>query len=224
LADINMRIDKWISILIVLYFAVFAGTAHAAKLENLHRPNRRGSVSLEETLAKRRSIRQFEDKALTIDQISQLFWAGQGITKKSRGLRTAPSAGATYPLTLYGVTKDGVYRYLPGENSLQRISSKDQRNKLSIASYGQRWIAKVPLNVLITADLTQMKSRYGDSAERYTDMEAGHVAQNILLQAVALGLGAVPVGAFLKNPTKMMLGLPDNEIPLYIISIGYPKD
>jgi len=188
----------------------------------LPEPIKKGTMSLEETLLKRRSKRDFKDKQLTLDQISNLLFAAQGVTD-SRGHRTAPSAGALYPLEVYIVKSDGVFHYDPLEHKLLTIVSEDRREALSSAALGQQFIQEAPLDIVISAVYGRTKIRYGGRTERYVHMEAGHVAQNIHLEAVALGLGSVPIGAFWDDRVSKALDLPSDHKPLYIIPVGYPK-
>lgn len=208
---------------IVFLFVIAPQPVIAGKISGLPEPNTTGSVFLEQTLEKRRSIRSFKTDKLSIDQISQLLWAAQGITAPMSGFRTAPSAGATYPLELYVVTGDWVGLYQPRGHKLNILSNKDQRTKLAAASFGQMFISKAPLSIVIASVPARTEGRYGKKAKRYINMEVGHAAQNIHLQAVALGLGSVPVGAFSELAVKKILNLPENQIPLYIIPVGYPS-
>lgn len=186
----------------------------------LSSPRRSGNVSLEETLQKRRSKRSFITKELTWEQISQLLWAGQGIA--GRSYRTAPSAGALYPLETYLIIKDGVYRYKPEEHELELTLKGDVRIQLCRAALDQRFIEEAPVNIVIAAVYQRTERRYGKRAARYVHIEVGHAAQNIHLQAVALELGSVPIGAFHDEQVQRALSLPKNVQPLYIIPVGYP--
>ena len=190
----------------------------------LQKPITKGSVSLEETLEKRRSIRSFSNKEITFEQVGQMLWAAQGITEKRLGLRTAPSAGALYPLEVYYIDKKGVFRYVPSNHTLSPHIEGDLRNKLSSAALNQRFIAAAPGTFVICADFQRTARKYGTRAKRYVQIEVGHAAQNILLQATALKLGGVPVGAFSDKYVQNVLELPKNHEPLYIIPIGHPSD
>lgn len=183
----------------------------------------KGSISVEDAIARRRSVRRFRDKALTRQQISQLLWAAQGITDRGRGYRAAPSAGATYPLTVYAVTAEGIYRYLPAAHELQLVRKGDFRAPLARAALAQPWVATAPLDIVITAEPRRTTGRYGRRGMNYIYMEAGHAAQNIHLQAVSLGLGSVPVGAFDDDRVADILQLPEDHVPLYIIPTGHPR-
>ena len=187
-------------------------------------PKTKGEVSLEETLEKRRSIRSFTSQTLTWEQISQLLWAAQGITETRYGLRTAPSAGGTYPLETYLVVKEGVYHYNPQKHEVERITETDVRPKLCRAALGQEWVEEAPVNIVIAAIYRRTQRRYGQRGTRYVHIEVGHAAQNIHLQAVALGLDSVPVGAFYDEEVSRVLSLPKDHQPLYIISIGYSAE
>jgi len=190
---------------------------------DLPEPQKEGTMSVEEAISKRRSVRRFADRELSMEQVSQLAWAAQGITDPQRGFRAAPSAGATYPLELYLVKSDGTYHYIPAEHRLMRMYSEDVRGPLADASLGQAAVREAALNVVIAAVFERTRARYGSRADVYVYTEAGHVAENLHLQAVALGLGSVPIGAFRKAAVAEALGLPQDHEPIYIISIGYPR-
>ncbi len=181
-------------------------------------------MSLEEALAHRRSVREFAPGALTLSEVSRLVWAAQGVTDP--GHRTAPSAGATYPLEVYLVAgnvenlSSGIYHYLPEQHRLEFVSGGDDRPRLADAAASQEWVSRAAMVVVIAAALDRTAARYGKRAERYVHMEAGHAAQNLLLQATALGLGATPVGAFNDTEVSRLLHLPASEAPLYLIPLG----
>lgn len=185
-------------------------------------PDIKGKVPLETTILKRRSIRSFTDQVLTLEQIGQLLWAAQGITDKS-GYRVAPSAGALYPLEIYVAKEDGLFHYIPEGHRLRRLSEKDLRKTLQSAALFQSWVGKAAVDIIICAVYERVTSRYGKRGIRYTDIEVGHAAQNIHLEAVALGLGSVPIGAFSDDAVAKALSLPEDEVPLYIIPVGYKR-
>ena len=188
----------------------------------LPQPKLKSTVSLEETISKRRSVRSYSSKELTIDQISQLLWSCQGLTNAS-GLRAAPSAGALYPLEVYLVKNDGLYQYIPEGHRLEKKSDKNLKHDLTGASWGQRFIEEAAIDIVICAVYERITSRYGKRGIRYTDIEVGHAAENVHLQAVSLGLSSVPIGAFNDNAVSKILNLPANEKPIYIIPVGYKK-
>ena len=193
-----------------------------AKRLALPGPSRTGDMSLERALANRRSVRDFRDEKLSPKMIGQLLWAGQGISDP-RGFRTAPSAGAIYPLELYLVSPEGVYHYMPEKHVLVKVKGSDRRRKLADAALGQRWVEEAAIDIVIAAVYERTETRYGGRAYRDVHMEAGHAAENILLQAVSLGLGAVPVGAFDGERVADVLSLPEQHRPLYIIPAGVPS-
>ncbi|NPV03417.1 MAG: SagB/ThcOx family dehydrogenase [Syntrophaceae bacterium] len=187
----------------------------------LPQPQRKGAVSVEETMAKRVSVRDFRQRALTREEIAQILWSAGGQTR-SWGGRTAPSAGALYPLEIDIVTPDGVFRYHPERHQLEPRVPGNLIEQLAAAAHGQNCVARAPSIVVISAVYERTKCRYGSRAERYVHMEAGHAAQNIHLQAVALGLGSVAVGAFRDDEVHRILALGKDEWPLYLIPVGEP--
>ncbi len=193
-------------------------------------PETTGPMSVEEAILRRRSIRSYTDAPLSLQDISQLVWAAQGITDPARKFRAAPSAGATYPLEVYivvgsnGVTgiAEGVYRYDPSEHQLENVLRGDLRSRLADAALGQSCVREAPVNIVIAAVYERTTRRYGDRGIRYVHMEVGHVGQNLYLQAEARGLGMVVVGAFDDDQVQELLQLPTDQKPLYIIPIGHP--
>ena len=196
-----------------------------------------GNISVEKALASRRSRRNFKDKPISTDQLSQILWAAYGITlpmpdipNLRGGLRTAPSAGALYPLEIYVVAgnveglEPGIYRYISEEHKLVRVAYGDVRSELSDAALGQRMVRDAPASVFYSAVFSRMTGRYGERGIRYAYIELGHSAQNIYLQAEALGLGTVAIGAFNDTRVRQILNLPSNEEPLYLMPIGYYYD
>ena len=182
-----------------------------------------GETSLEETLARRRSVREFDDAPLTAEEVGQLLWAAQGLTDE-RGFRTAPSAGALYPLELYLVTAGGVFHYEPQGHQLSAVRGDDRRPALYEAALSQEAVLQAPAVFVVTAVYARTEQKYGaERSPRYVHLEAGHAAQNLLLQAVALGLGAVPIGAFHDEQVQEVLGLPPDHEPLYLIPAGHPR-
>jgi len=194
----------------------------------LPEPRYKGDVSLEEALLKRRSIRDYTGEPLTLQEVSQLLWAAQGITDP-RGFRTAPSAGALYPLEVYVVVGDvenlakGVYRYNPHDHALAKIVDGDKRTDLAKAAVGQRCVEEAAIDIVITGVYERTTKKYGERGIRYVHIEVGHAAQNVCLQATVMGLGAVTVGAFYDDQVGEILNLLKEEQPLYIIAIGRPS-
>ncbi len=188
---------------------------------DLPEPDKLGINTLEKTIEDRRSVRHFKSANLSLEEISQLLWAGQGITEKESGLRSSPSAGATYPLELYVVDAEGVYNYEPEGHVLHLVKSGDLREDLVVSSLGQSFLGEAPVVIVITGVYDRTTSVYGEEVgKRYVYIEVGHCAQNILLQSVALGLDSVPVGAFSQSGVQEALSLADDHKPLYLIPVG----
>jgi SagB-type dehydrogenase family enzyme len=185
-------------------------------------PTVRGGMPLAEALARRRSIRAFADKPVSMKQTSQLCWAAQGITDPQHGKRTAPSALALYAIDVYVVNKDGLYEYLPGPHALRPMGVPQAMGNLRSTCWPSS-VAVTPLCMVVTMDVDRLKPRCGDKAERYSLLEAGHVTQNVLLEATALGLASVPVGGIDEARVKKALNLPGACRPVYLLPIGYPK-
>jgi SagB-type dehydrogenase family enzyme len=192
-------------------------------------PITHGKLSLEQAISKRRSVRRFQAEPLTLEQLSQLLWSAQGITG-SGGRRAAPSAGATYPLEVFIVIGEhgteklaaGLYHYDAGNHCLSLHQTGDLSQKLADTALGQSSIAKCPVVMVICAIHPRTAYRYGRRGERYVHMEVGHVGQNVSLQAVALGLGTVMIGAFEDEEVRKALKLEEQIKPLYIIPVGTP--
>ena len=195
----------------------------------LPEPGAHDGPVLAEAFARRRSVRDYAEGELTLAQVTRLLWAGQG-TNDPSGLRTAPSAGALYPLELSLVVgnvaglKSGVYRYQVRRHALKLVAKGDLRPRLAKAALGQAWLADGAAVVVVTAIYERTTRKYGKRGTRYIQIEVGHAAQNVLLQAAVLGLGAAVVGAFDDAAVVDVLGLPDLEHPLYLLPVGWPAD
>ncbi|MCX7954065.1 MAG: SagB/ThcOx family dehydrogenase [Bacteroidales bacterium] len=199
----------------------------------LPKPLLKGQMSVEEALYKRRSIRNYSGNPLTIEQISQLLWAAYGVTKKSGSInfKTAPSAGAIYPLEIYLLVNtppkefnEGLYKYNSNKHSITLIKKGSLKNELSKAAYNENMILEASICIIITANYSKTIQRYGERGrDRYVCMDAGHVGQNIYLQATSLGLGTCAIGAFEDDIVTKVLNLPKEETPLYIFPIGTLK-
>ncbi len=197
--------------------------APAGRPSALPRPTTRGSMTVEEALARRRSVRDFLPRPLTEAQLSQLAWAAQGITDRARGFRTAPSAGALYPIELYVVTAQGVRRYLPRTHAFVAVATADRRKELSRAALNQAWVARAPATFVVAVVFERTTRKYGQRGIRYATIEVGHVCQNISLQAVALGLGSVSVGAFDDERVRRLIAAPSEHKPMCLVCVGHPR-
>jgi len=179
--------------------------------------------ALDRALKRRRSVREYSAVPLTEEQLSRLLWAAQGVTD-AEGLRTAPSAGALYPLELYLITADGLFHYQPQLHRLRRLSARDLRAAVHRTALAQDALREAPAVFVLAAVYRRTEPKYGpERTPRYVCMEIGHAAQNLLLVAAALGLGAVPVGAFHDDRLHDALGLPADHRPLYLVPVGRPR-
>lgn len=197
----------------------------------LPQPRLKGEISVEEAILKRRSRREYQDKSLNLGELSQILWAGQGITDEKTGFRSAPSAGALYPLDIYLVVGEkgvkelpaGVYHFIPKEHKIERLLVGDLRQALMKASAGQSFIAQAPVVLVLTGEYERTTVKYGERGKQYVHQEAGHAAQNIFLQVESLGLGTVTIGAFDEEEIIKILTLPKTHRPLYVMPVGHPK-
>lgn len=195
----------------------------------LPQPKYDGKTSVEKALHDRRSVREFNNVPLTIAEISQLLWAAQGITEPKDGLRTAPSAGALYPLEVYlvaGNVKDlptGIYKYKPVGHELVKVGEGDKRNEIYDAALRQSSIKEAAACIVFSAVYERTSVKYGERTERYVHIEVGHAAENVSLQAVALNLGTVVIGAFHDEDVRRIMNMAEKERPLYIMPIGEKK-
>ncbi len=189
-------------------------------------PTLDGDVSLEAALQKRRSVREYSHVSLTLAQVSQLLWAAQGISGSKPYKRTAPSAGGRCPLELYSLIGNvegippGLYRYTSGEHALIPISDQDLRLELGRAAVNQTWLADAPVVFVFAAVYERTMDKYGERGVRYVHMDSAYASQNLHLQAVAMDLGTVVMGAFEDEGVHQVLGLEKEERPLIIMPVG----
>ncbi|MBP2671361.1 MAG: nitroreductase [candidate division NC10 bacterium] len=197
-------------------------------IDSLPEPAIASDRCLNAILQNRRTTRAFSPQPVSLAEVAQLLWAAQGITSPE-GYRTAPSAGALYPLELHLVAGDveglpaGHYRYQPRLHALKAADLGDNRQLIAKAALHQDWIAQAPVVVVVSAIASRTTGKYGQRGLRYVHMEVGHASQNLLLQAVALGLGGAVVGAFDDTALKDLLRLPGDEHPLAILPVGHPR-
>lgn len=194
----------------------------------LSEPRYESETSVEEALLARRSVRDYKNEPLMLEEVSQLLWAAQGITDK-KGLRAAPSAGALYPLKLYAVIGNvdniskGIYKYKPQSHELAKVAEGDKRMELYNAALNQSAVKDAAVAVVFSAVYEGTTEKYGERGERYAHLETGHAAQNVYLQAVALDLGTVVIGAFDDSEVKKIMNMQNDEQPLYIMPVGRKK-
>ncbi len=222
--------------------SISLGYAQASEVETIPLPPPRqdSRMSVEKAISQRRSVREFAEGSLSIVEISQILWAAQGFTQERKdppllwnpkyewqgGLRAAPSAGALYPMEIYllagnieGLAR-GVYKFVPKSHSLTKIMGGDKRSALSDAALKQAPIERGAAVLVLAGVYERTSYKYGERAERYVQIEAGSIAENVSLQGVALGLGTVLIGAFKDDEVKNVLQLPDDERPLLIMPLG----
>jgi SagB-type dehydrogenase family enzyme len=231
-------------VLIIMFIAVVSAfyfsqsktsvytTRNVISITNLPSPLLSGNVSVEQAIQNRRSVRKFSNESITLGNVSQILWAAQGITDNQSNLRAAPSAGQVYPLEVYVVVgtnsvsglPEGVYHYVPSNNTVELIINGDLRGDLSAVANGQPWVKQAPIDIVITGNYRKMIDKYTDKdlSTRFVDLEAGHVGENIYLQSGALGLATVSLGSFNENQLIQLLQLPHNETPIYIFPVGHP--
>lgn len=203
------------------------GGEHMTTL-SLPTPRSESELSVEGALLKRRSVRDYTSESLTLADLGQLLWAAQGVTSR-RGFRTAPSAGALYPLEVYAVVgaveglSPGIYRYRPAKHALRSWRDGDRRAQLAQAALQQESVRDAPVVLVFAADESRTARKYGRRARRYVLIEVGHAAQNVFLQVQALNLGAVVVGAFDDKEVEAVLELPASEDALYLLPVGQPE-
>src|SRR3989339_1399293 len=199
-----------------------------SKIIKLPKPAYRG-ITLEESIEKRRSIRNYSSKPLTMSQLSQLLFSAQGITGKlyDQSLRTAPSAGALYPLEVYVIANDvedlprGIYHYAVLNHSLELVKSGDFRKEITAAGLEQEMLGDADVTFVLSAVFDRVCYKYGERGFRYAYIEAGHISQNIYLQAVSLRLGSVSVGAFLDEEINKLIGIDGRtEAVIYLHAVG----
>jgi len=192
-------------------------------------PTTDGDVSLEMTIHQRRTVRSFHSKTLTLKQLSQLLWAAQGITELGGFKRAAPSAGALYPMDIYGAVGEdcieglnpGVYSYDSATHAFSLIQKGDMRRDIAMASLRQMWMSYAPITFVITAEFSRIMGKYGQRGVRYAMIEAGHIGQNIFLQSQAMGLESGIVGAFEDQKVIQVMGIKGTHEPLLLMPVGY---
>lgn len=199
----------------------------AARRIRLPRPDTKGAMPLEQALLLRRSVRDYTREPVTRAETAQLLWAAQGITSPE-GDRTAPSAGALFPLELYLVAgkvdglEPGAYRYRPKGHALLQVAEGDLRTAIGRASLGQSWVRLGAALIVFTAVYERVTAEYDEPGRRYVEMEVGFAAENVHLQAAALGLGTVFVAAFHEKRVAELLHLPADHVPLGLMPVGRP--
>ena len=213
----------------ITFLLPFAALAQTRADIGLPKPSFTGEKSVEETIKARRTVRHFKSKELSLGQLSQLLWAAYGVTNRDGLYRSVPSAGALYPLDIWvaigekGVEglEAGIYHYIPETHKISQIRKGEVRHEITRASLFQNWMAEAPVIFIVTGEYERCTGKYGKRGISYTYIEAGHVGQNIFLQAEALGLSAGIVGAFHNDLVRQVLGIGKVYDPILIMPVGY---
>jgi SagB-type dehydrogenase family enzyme len=204
--------------------AVAQDSSKAAPASNrieLPKPDLSAGIPLNQALAGRRTPvpRAFLPTPLTKAELSQILWAANGLTGPEER-RTAPSAANQHYVHIFVTSAEGFFEYLPVGHQLQKISGEDLRAKFS----NQQAVTQAPTVLLLVGDYERAAVRYpGEKGPRFIALEGGHIAQNVLLEASALGLGAVPVGGFEPKDVNKAASLPAQQSSIYLLTIGHPK-
>lgn len=199
----------------------------SSTLIQLPPPRLKGELSVEEAIYKRKSARRFSPTPISIQEVAQLLWAAYGTIDNRR---TIPSAGATYPLEIYLAASrveeldPGVYKYLTRRHALELVKKGDVADRLAAACSYQMIVERAAANVVIAALSRRTTAMYGERGIRYVLLEAGHAGQNIYLQAEALNLRTVAIGAFNDSEVRFILGMPRELVPIYVFPVGKPRE
>lgn len=219
-----MRRESVIGILLIVLLALFL----SAQESLIKLPVHQKDLALSKLLEGRESIRKFADRSISLQELSSILWAGQGM-KESSKKRTTPSAGALYPIELFVIAgniaglKAGVYHYENSSHSLKLIVAEDKRKELlNKGALRQEWVSTAPAILVITFVKSRTSEKYGERAMRYIEIETGSSMQNIYLMAQSIGLGTCAVGAFDDAKVKSIIGLKEEEVAL-LMPIGHIK-
>lgn len=218
-----------LSILAIALIAVLGFNGHSehdsSKMIKLPEPRTDGGIPIEKALKDRRSIRSFGKSGITLDEVSQLLWAAQGITD-DKGHRTAPSGMERYPLEVYLLADNvtglpsGVYHYIPQNHSLTIIEQGKIDEYYNASAGGESWIKTAPAIVVITGVMSRMNIWPGQDLSRFVYVEAGTAAENMLLEVVSLNLASTYTAGFNASRTAELLQLSPSEVPIGVIPVG----
>ncbi|MFA9518655.1 SagB/ThcOx family dehydrogenase [Halopenitus sp. H-Gu1] len=225
-----------LSLVLALVFGAFrivrtdgGNREQAVESVSLPTPSGESDVSVEEAIANRRSRREYDENALSRRELGQLLWAAQGVTERTTGYRAAPSAGALYPLEVYVVVGtpgvddlgSGVYHYRPENHELARRKTGTVQSELRAAAVDQEFVEEAAIDIVVCAVDERTTGKYGERGrKRYVPMEAGHAGENLYLQAEALGLATVSIGAFSDDRVRDVVEAPSDQRPLYVFPVG----
>ncbi len=189
------------------------------------------SLSLDQALRQRKSIRNFQDKGISLGQLSYLLWASTGIQRIEDGyeFRTVPSAGALYPIETYIVSNNvrkleaGIYHYSISSHELELLKQGNFKRSITAAALGQDMCASAAVVFVWTAIFERCKWKYGQRAYRYMYLDTGHIAENLALVAVSLNLGSCEIGALYDDNVNAIVGIDGtDESVLCMAVVGIP--
>ena len=204
----------------------YSSKMNSKEIISLPKPNLKSNMTVEQAIAKRRSIRKYANKPLTLEQLSQILWAAQGKSGPERHHHAAPSAGGIHPLQLYIIATNvselnkGIYKYDPQKNSLSLKHSNHKRDNVHQAAYGQSAILSAPVILVFVAQFQKTMNKYGPKAKAFVYTDLGHSAENVYLQATALGIGTVAMGGIEEKKITEILELPEDEDVIYLMPLG----
>jgi SagB-type dehydrogenase family enzyme len=190
------------------------------------------TLSIVEALRRRRSTRSFLPKPLSLDDLSFLLWACTGVQREERGyeFRTAPSAGALYPVETYVVVNNveglakGVYHYNIEAHALEELHSGDFTEETVHAALEQKACGEAPVVFVWASVFDRCKWKYAQRAYRYVYLDAGHIAENLALAATGSGLASCQMGAFFDDEVNHIIGVDgEDESAIYLSVVGYPR-
>ena len=200
---------------------------------SLPSPAKMGGISLDQALRKRKSVRTYANKPLSKEQLAYLLWSSTGIQRREDGreYRTVPSAGGLYPIETYLVVNNvedvpqGVYHYSVQQHLLEELQTGDFSRPITAAALGQRMCSQAAVVFIWTAIFQRSKWKYGERAYRYIYLDAGHMAQNLALSAVSLGLGSCHIGALFDEEVNSIVQVDGiDESVVYMTIAGWPSE
>ena len=207
-------------LLLLLVNIHYSPAIELGEKEFLPDPYSTSDTSIEESLWNRRTVRSYSSQSLSWEQIGQLLWAAQGINRPGTNYRTAPSAWAIYPLSIYIAHESGVYKYITDEHVVQKMLEEDVRGQLTTQSAED----SASCLFIFSAEFEKMTVKDSEKGTGFVYLECGHAVQNLVIQGMSLGLYGVTMGGINRETVRNKLGLTELETPIYVIPIGYPND
>ncbi len=212
-----MKLKLSVCLVITLFFTQ-VGYSQTMDTINLPAPQTSGGKPLMEVLMQRKSSRNFSTQELPLQELSNLLWAGCGISRPESGKRTSPSAMNWQEVDIYVALKSGAYRYEPKTNLLIPVLAEDIRAKTG----SQDFVANAPVNLIYVADYSKMNDRPAEMLAMYAGTDTGFISENIYLYCASAGLGTVVRGMFDREELKALLSLPEKKHVVFTQTVGYP--